>query len=258
MNIVVCVKQIIDTEAVIELNFEGEVSREGQTLVIDPYSEFAVERAVQLKEAEGGTVTLLCMGSQDCLSAVRHGLAMGADGAILVEDDAWATRDAAACAAALAAVAKTLDADLIMGGWKSGDTASAQVMGRVAALLGLPLANMATSLEVEGPLVRVRCEVDDGVEVLTMPLPAVVAAQQGLAEPRYPSVRDVMQARRKKIDTCLLADLGIDLDAPALRGLSVVTRELKGERSGGRIVEGTPAEAASETVRLLAEEAKVL
>ena len=99
MNIVVCVKQVVDTEAVIALDGAGEVELMGQTMVIDPYSEFAVERAVQLKEELGGTVTLLTLGSQDCLAAVRHGLAMGADAAVLIEDEQWTARDAAQAAA---------------------------------------------------------------------------------------------------------------------------------------------------------------
>lgn len=255
MNIVVCVKQVIDTEAVIELDGAGEVVLEGQTLVIDPYSEFAVERAVQLKEEQGGTVWLLTVGDADCLPAVRHGLAMGADEAVLVEDPAWRNRDAAQTAALLAEAASSLGADLIMGGWKSGDTASAQVMGRVAALMGLPLANMATACDLVDGGIRVSCEIDDGVEVVDLPLPAVVAAQQGLAEPRYPSVRDVMGARRKKVDTRPASDLAA---AGVSAKASVVSRSLKPARSGGRIVEGTPGEAAAETARLLAEEAKVL
>ena len=187
MNIVVCVKQVVDTEAVIALDGAGEVELMGQTMVIDPYSEFAVERAVQLKEELGGTVTLLTLGSQDCLAAVRHGLAMGADAAVLIEDEQWTARDAAQAAALLAEAASTMGADLVMGGWKSGDTAAAQVMGRMAAIMRLPLANMATGLSVEGGTIVAECEVDDGVETARLPLPAVVAAQQGLAEPRYPS-----------------------------------------------------------------------
>ena len=145
MNIVVCVKQVVDTEAVIALDGAGEVELTGQTMVIDPYSEFAVERAVQLKEELGGTVTLLTLGSQDCLAAVRHGLAMGADAAVLIEDDQWTARDAAQAAALLAEAASTMGADLVMGGWKSGDTAAAQVMGRMAAIMGLPLAKATPS-----------------------------------------------------------------------------------------------------------------
>ena len=119
MNIVVCVKQVVDTEAVIALDGAGEVELMGQTMVIDPYSEFAVERAVQLKEELGGTVTLLTLGSQDCLEAVRHGLAMGAAAAVLIEDEQWTARDAAQAAALLAEAASTMGADLVMGGWKS-------------------------------------------------------------------------------------------------------------------------------------------
>lgn len=256
MNIAVCVKQVIDTEAVIELDSEGRPCLEGQTLVIDPYSEFAVERAVQLTEQQGGEVTLVTLGTQECLSAVRHGLAMGAHGALLVEDDAWLERDAASAAALLAEALRPMGADLVMGGWKSSDTAAAQLMGRIAALLELPLANMATILEVDGGTARVSCEVDEGVEELELPLPAVVAAQQGLAEPRYPSVRDVMQARRKKVETVKAADLAVVDEG--LSCLETISSELKPQRAGGRIVEGTAAEAAAETARALAEDAKVL
>ena len=245
MNIVVCVKQVVDTEAVIALDGAGEVELMGQTMVIDPYSEFAVERAVQLKEELGGTVTLLTLGSQDCLAAVRHGLAMGADVAVLIEDEQWTARDAA----------PTMGADLVMGGWKSGDTAAAQVMGRMAAIMRLPLANMATGLSVEGGTIVAECEVDDGVETARLPLPAAVAAQQGLAEPRYPSVRDVMQARRRGAEVRPVADLAAAAEPTTV---TVVSRELKPGRSGGRIVAGEAPEAVAETVRLLAEEAKVL
>lgn len=237
MNIVVCVKQVVDTEAVIALDGAGEVELMGQTMVIDPYSEFAVERAVQLKEELGGTVTLLTLGSQDCLAAVRHGLAMGADAALLAE------------------AASTMGADLVMGGWKSGDTAAAQVMGRMAAIMRLPLANMATGLSVEGGTIVAECEVDDGVETARLPLPAVVAAQQGLAEPRYPSVRDVMQARRRGAEVRPVADFAA---ASKPTTVTVVSRELKSGRCGGRIVAGEAPVAVAETVRLLAEEAKVL
>ena len=249
MNIVVCVKQVVDTEAVIALDGAGEVELTGQTMVIDPYSEFAVERAVQLKEELGGTVTLLTLGSQDCLAAVRHGLAMGADAAVLIEDDQWTARDAAQAAALLAEAASTMGADLIMGGWKSGDTAAAQVMGRMAAIMGLPLANMATGLSVEGDAIVAECEVDDGVETARLPLPAVVAAQQGLAEPRYPSVRDVMQARRRGAEVRPVADLAAAAEPTTV---TVVSRELKPGRSGGRIVAGEAPEAVAESTHELA------
>ena len=251
MNIAVCVKQVIDTEAVIELDGSGNVVTEGQTLIIDPYGEFAVEKAVQLKEALGGEVCCVCVGDEGSTSALRHALAMGADRAILVEDGAWRDLDAAQCAAELACVLSELDADVIMGGWTSGDTASAQVMGRIAQRLGLPLANMAVSLEAQDAGVRATCEVADGVEVADYACPVVVAAQQGLAEPRYPSVRDVMQARRKPIERRALAG---NTQAAA----RVVSRSLKPARSGGRVLEGDAAQAVLELVRLLQTEAKVI
>ena len=101
MNIVVCVKQVMDTEALIELDDSGEVITEGRTQIIDPYGEFAVEKAVQLKEQLGGEVTCLCYGDDGCTSAIRHALAMGADKAVLIEDDAWRSVDAAQCTACL-------------------------------------------------------------------------------------------------------------------------------------------------------------
>lgn len=258
MNIAVCVKQAVDTEAVIELGPDGSISRENQTLVIDPYSEFAVERAVQLKEAHGGEVVVITVGDQGCTSTVRHALAMGADRAVLVEDEAWLERDAAACAIQLSEILIDLDADLIMGGWKSSDTGSAQVIPYLAALLNLPCASMATGLEICDEGMLVTCEVDDGLVVTAMALPAVVAAQQGLAEPRYPSVRDIMQARKKPILTRYMTELTIDHDINLTARVRVISRSLKPPRTGGRLVEGGAAEATAEVVRLLRDEAKVI
>ena len=197
-------------------------------------------------------MTVLCYGDDCCTSAIRHALAMGADKAVLVEDDSWRAVDAAQCAEVLAASLKDMGVDVIMGGWTSGDTASAQVMGRISAILGIPFANMVTSLEATDSGVKASCEVDDGFEVCEYQLPVIIGAQQGLAEPRYPSVRDVMQARRKPIERKAA-------EVSAQAALEVVGRELKGARSGGRIVEGeTVADAVAETARLLRSEAKVL
>lgn len=255
MNIAVCVKQVIDTEAVIELDSDGAVVRDGQKFVIDPYSEFAVEKAVQLKEAFGGEITVVTVGDQGCAPVVRHALAMGADKAIIVEDEKWPENDAAVCAAQLAEVIKGLDANLVMGGWKSGDTANAQKMGRIASILNIPLANMVTDLDINGTTAVATCEVDDGLMISELTLPIAVAAQQGLAEPRYPSVRDVMHARRKSIEIRSAAELPLpDLNG----GLHVVSRELKPAREGGHIIEGSVEDAVKETARLLRDEAKVL
>lgn len=254
MNIVVCVKQVIDTEAVIDLDSAGSVIREGQSLVIDPYAEFALEKALQLKESCGGSVVALAVGDQECSALLRHALAMGADEAILVEVDSWFEEDASLCSAQLAEAIAPREFDLIMGGWKSGDTASAQVMARIASILDLPYASMATALEPSGEGLLVTCETDEGLAVIEMQIPAVVSAQQGLAEPRYPNVRDIIQARKKPIGSCLVtsgSDEGPD-------GMRVALRMLKVPRLGGRIVEGDVADAVKETVDLLQFEAKVI
>ena len=132
MKIAVCVKQSIDTEALITLGSDGEVSTEGAALIIDPYAEFAVEKAVQLKEQNGGEVILVTVGSQDEVPAIRHALSMGADRAILIDDEAIDTTNPQAKARVLAAVLTEEQPDIILGGYKSGDTSRAQTLPRVA------------------------------------------------------------------------------------------------------------------------------
>lgn len=256
MNIVVCVKQVVDTEAVIALDGAGEVELTGQTMVIDPYSEFAVERAVQLKEELGGTVTLLTLGSQDCLAAVRHGLAMGADAAVLIEDDQWTARDAAQGRGPARRgglhdgrrphhgrleVPATRRRPRSWGAWRPSWGSLWRTWPRVFPWKATPSSRNARWMTAWRPRAFL--------------LPAVVAAQQGLAEPRYPSVRDVMQARRRGAEVRPVADLAAAAEPTTV---TVVSRELKPGRSGGRIVAGEAPEAVAETVRLLAEEAKVL
>ncbi len=253
MKVVVCVKQSIDSEAVLAFDAEGNVAKEGQTLVIDPYSEFAVEKAVQLKESLGAEVVLLCIGASDALSAVRHGLAMGADSAVFIEDAALADGDPATKAAALAAALKDMGADLIMGGCKSSDTAHAQVMPRIAQLLDMPHVNTVVGLDVEGDVAHAVREIDDGKVSIDVALPAVICAQQGLAEPRYPTVRDIMQSKRKPIDNQAAPA------AAAAATLQVVEVRPKPKRAGCRLVEGdNAAEMAVHAVELLRDEAKVL
>lgn len=149
MKIAVCVKQSIDTEALITLGSDGEVSTEGAALIIDPYAEFAVEKAVQLKEQNGGEVILVTVGSQDEVPAIRHALSMGADRAILIDDEAIDTTNPQAKARVLAAVLTEEQPDIILGGYKSGDTSRAQTLPRVASIMGLPQVGWITGLEIE-------------------------------------------------------------------------------------------------------------
>lgn len=260
MNIAVCIKQSVDTEAVITLDAQGQVVTEGAALIIDPYAEFAVERAIQLKEEHGGEVVVVAIGDGEAVPAIRHALSMGADRAILVNDDAIDQTNPQAKARVLAAVLKILNPDVIMGGTKSGDTSRAQTMPRVATILGLPQVSLVVEADVEGETLAVSHETDDGIETFTLSLPAVIAAQQGLAEPRYPNVRDIMKSKKKPIDTMTVADLGLTNDevGPSAAKVHVQSYALKLQRQGGHIVKGETADAVKETASLLQTEAKVL
>lgn len=260
MKIAVCVKQTVDTEALVTLNDEGGIDTEGAALIIDPYAEFAVEKAVQLKEEQGGEVIVVTLGSQESLPAIRHALSMGADRAILIDDDVIDESDSRGKARVLSRVLEELEADLIMGGCKSGDTARAQTLPRIATIMGIPQVNMAVDLKVVEGGVIASHEIEDGVENVSVALPAVVSAQQGLAEPRYPNVRDIMQSKKKPIDTRTLGDLGIDpasVDGSSAQ-IRIESYALKQERAGGRIVEGETPDAVAEVVSALTTEAKVL
>ncbi|MEA5020399.1 MAG: electron transfer flavoprotein subunit beta/FixA family protein [Gordonibacter sp.] len=263
MNIAVCVKQTVDSEAAVVVGADGRVDTEGQAHVIDPYSEFAVERAVQLVEAQGGSVAVVCIGGNEAIPAVRHALSMGADEGYLVDDEALAETDATGRACVLAAALVRLAPDLVLGGCKSADTSSSQTMPRVAELMSLPCVQVVTTLEVDASAGKARAvrEIDDGSAVIEVAMPAVITAQQGLAEPRYPNVRSIMQSKKKPVTVWTLNDLGVDaaVVSPERARTKVVCYRSKPARQGGFIVKGdTVADVVSTTVGLLSTEAKVI
>lgn len=260
MKIVVCAKQTFDTEAVIALTADGQVNATGITLIIDPYSEFAVEQAIQMKEKDGGEVIVLTIGNAGAQSAIRHALAMGADSGVLVDDPAIAGGDSLATALILAKALEKLNPDIILGGFKSSDIAGAQVLPRVSSILNLPNVNVATHLEWADGKAQVTRELDDGVEIIEVALPAIIGAQQGLAEPRYPSVKGIMQSKKKPINTWTLADIGVDAGAVGAGAAKtkVVQYTLKEARKGGRIIEGEVPDVTKEVVQLTRTEAKVI
>jgi electron transfer flavoprotein beta subunit len=261
MRIAVCVKQTVDNEAAIALDASNHVIFQEQALVIDPYSEFAVEKAIQVKEAQGGEVVVVAVGGQNAQSALKHSLAMGADSATLVDWPACTEADPSMVAVVLAAAIRKVDADLVLGGCKAADTSNAQVVQRVATLLGIPLVSVVTALEVDVGVVRATRQIDDGVETVEITLPAAITAQQGLAEPRYPTVREIMQSKKKPCSVWTLEDLdvidtlGMGAGGPRLK---VVGRRLRPMRSGGRIIGGEVREAVEDLVDLLRTEAKVI
>lgn len=260
MNIVVCMKQTFDTEAKISLDGNGLIEGDGVTLIVDPYSEFAVEKGIQFKEAFGGEVIIVCLGSQQAESAIRQCLAMGADRGVLVNDTALEGSDESATAQVLARAVNSIQPDIILGGFKSVDHGSAQVMLRVAEILGVPHVNVVTNIELTDGKALATKEIDDGVELVEVFLPAVFTAQQGLAVPRYPTMKGIMQAKKKEIKRMSLADLSIDSNivGKGAAKIKVQRLHLPTPRVGGRIIEGEVPEATKEVVKALRDEAKVI
>ena len=240
MNIVVLVKQVPDTYSERKLrDADGALDRDASDAVLDEINERAVEEALQLKEAHGGTVTVLAMGPQRATEAIRKALSMGADAAVHVSDDALAGSDAVGTARALAAAVRTVgDVDLVLAGNEASDGRSAAVPAMVAEVLELPALTHARTVAVEGTELTVRRETDDGVVVLRAELPAVVSVNEKINEPRYPSFKGIMAAKKKKVTTLSVGDLGID---PATVGAA-------GALTGVTAVAPKPPKAAGEKV----------
>ena len=260
MKIVALVKQTFDTEAKIKLTPSGEIDPHGINRVINPYCEFAVEKALQMVEEAGeGEVIVLAAGGEATDTTLRSALAMGAHRGIWVKDAALADVDEYGTARTLGAALEKVGYDLILAGFQSVDDTTAQVPSRVAEILDIPLVTVALAAEVKDDTVTVTKEIDDGVELIDIQLPAMVTAQQGLAEPRYPSMRGIMQSKKKPLETWSLDDL--DLDGEAMMGSARVRCcevSLPQPRQAGRRLEGEPQSVALELVDLLQEEAKVL
>ena len=220
MNIVVLVKQVPDTYSERRLREpDGALDRDASDAVLDEINERAVEQALQLKEAHEGTVTVLTMGPQRATEAIRKALSMGADAAVHVCDEALAGSDALGTARALAAAVGTVgDVDLVLAGNEASDGRSAAVPAMVAEVLGLPALTHAREVTVEGTALTVRRETDDGVVVLRAELPAVVSVNEKINEPRYPSFKGIMAAKKKPVTTLSVGDLGLDPGAVGAAG----------------------------------------
>lgn len=262
MRIVVCTKQVPDTEAQLRVSPDGRSIEEADvTFIMNPYDEFAVEEAVQIRErGEAGTttVTLVTIGPERAEEALRRGLAMGADSAVRVWDDSLAEADSGATAEALCAAVEHLGFDLILCGRVAIDDAAAQVGLRLAEKLGVPHGNAVTKLEVEEDRLVARCEIEGGSEILEIPLPALVTAQKGLNSPRYPAIPAVMKARRVEVTLLSPAELGVDRSADEGPKSRVLALEAPPARTAGRLIEGDPEEAARTLAHLLRDEAKVI
>lgn len=259
MRIVVCVEQVPDTETRIRVAPEGnKIVEQDVNWIVSPYDEFAIEAALRLKEQKGGEVVLVSLGPDRVHSALRTGLAMGADSAVHVKDAAFDAADSLAIARGLAAAIRTLAPfDLVLTGQQGVGGDHSQIPGLLAEMLDLPQVTVVVKLAVEEAKATVEREIEGARETWETALPAVISAQKGLNEPRYASLKGIMAAKKKPITVQDAAALG--LEAGTLKAKTrVLALELPPSRPPVRMIEGDPETQARELIRLLHEEAQVI
>lgn len=262
MNIVVCIKQVPDTEARIKIR-EGKVDITDVKMVVNPFDEYAVEEAVQLKEKFGGQITIISVGSDKAKEAIKWAFSIGADKGILLKDTAFENSDVQGTAKILTKALEKDNYDLILFGKQAVDDDTSQVGLAVAQYLNLPHVSVVNKLEVAEDAKTAVChrEIEGGIEVMETSLPAVITAEKGLNEVRYASLKGIMAAKRKKLDVLDAAALGIDTSEVGANALKVEIKELNPPpvRAAGKIVEGeSPEEKVVNLVNFLRDEAKVI
>ncbi len=256
MRIVVCVKQVPATTAEKRYRPDLRLDRAAAEAVINPLDEYAIEQALRLQEAGTvQTVTYLSMGPEDAAEALRRALAMGGDDAVLVTDPALAGADEWATARVLAAALDRLAPEVSLMGMSSDDARGSMVPGAVAAMRGLPLLSYGSELTIQGDEARVRRLSSTGFDIVAAPLPVIASVTDQVGEPRYASLRGIMAAKRKPMETWALADLG--LSAADLHGGALTTvleaRPPQAKPPTERIADVGPDEAATRIADWLAE-----
>jgi electron transfer flavoprotein beta subunit len=239
MNIVVCVKQVPDTAVERTLRpGDGTLDRESPDGLINELDEYAIEEGLRIAEAHGGEVTILSMGPEKASESVRKALSMGADKAVHVTDDALAGSDALATSLVLAEALKQTGFDLVILGSESTDARTGVLPAMLAERLGVPQLTLAQAVDIAGTEVTIRRMTDDGYAVVTGSLPAVVSVVEKINEPRYPSFKGIMAAKKKPVETLALADLPVDADAVGLAGSATAVADFAARppRAAGTVV----------------------
>jgi len=264
VNIIVCLKQVPDTESQIKIAQDGKsIVEDDIKWVMNPYDEYGVEEALRIKEKFGGEVTVIGVGPKRVAEAIRTALAMGADKGILINDPALKGSDSLSTAKALAAGIKNLNFDLIFTGQRGVDDDSGIVGAALAEFLGIPQISVVEKLEVseDGKRVKATRPVEGQSLLIEAGLPTLITTQKGLNEPRYASLPGIMKAKKKPLDEKTLADLGLNPSeyGEGARNLKIVALTPPPQRQAGKIIAGeTPEQKAAELVRLLRDEAKIL
>ena len=259
MKILVAVKQVPDTATQVKISSDPKaIDTAGITWIVSPYDEFAIEEALRIKEKRGqGEVVAVTLGPDRAKEALRSALAMGCDRAIHVNDPALTAADTLTMARALAAVVKQEAPQLVLCGRQAIDDDAGAVGAQLAEVLGWPCASWIMEEAVDGDAknIRVGRQVEGGLEIFDIPLPAVLSAQKGLNEPRYPTLKGIMGAKKKEIKDLKASDLGVTAVTPEL---SISALEALPARPPGRIIPGEVKDSVKELVRALREDAKAI
>ncbi len=256
MKIYVCVKHVPDTAAVISVTDENGYDDTDIVFIANPYDEFAVEEAISLVEKLGGEVVILTVAIPGAATTIRGVLAMGADRAIHIKTDSQFLDSALTAKALKAAIDQDGAPDMIFTGKGSIDTESFQTQYRLAQSLGLPIVSDVSTLSVDEGKISAQRDCGGGVkQTVEMSLPCVVGASKGLNVPRYPTLPNMMKAKKKEIKEIALSDLGIELSHSKV---SMENLEAVPERSGAKMLEGSVENQVSELVKILKEAERVL
>jgi len=264
VKIVTLVKQVPDTETKIKLLADASgIDEEGIKWVMNPYDEYAVEEALKIKEKLGeGEVVVLCLGPDRALETIRTALAMGADRAIHLSEDAFSGGDALSVAKALAAALKKEEFDLVICGKQAVDDDWSSVPSMVAQTLGIPQVNVVSQLEVAEGKIKAWRDIEGGAkEIVEASLPALVSATKGLNEPRYASLPGIMKAKRKEVKVWGIADLELSADEVGASGakVKITNWSLPPERQAGVVIsDGEPADKVHELIKWMKETAKII
>ncbi len=263
MKIGVCLKQVPATDSAIKINADATgIVTDDVKWIVNPYDEFALEAALQLKEAgQASEVVVLSMGAADSEARIKDGLARGAGSAVRLHDDAFAGSDSLGIARVIAAACKKAEIGLLLCGRQAIDTDNWQVPAMVAELLGWGQVSAISTLALEGETVTATRAAGSGSSHLVQTrVPAVLTCDKGLNTPRFATLKGIMMAKRKKIACWGAADLGLDGGVGAAGAhVTVSGYAPPAARPAGRVIDGdSPAAKAQELVRLLREEAKVI
>jgi electron transfer flavoprotein beta subunit len=258
LKIAVCVKAVPDTETKIAISADKlHIEKGGVRFITSPYDEFAIEEALRLKEKHGGETVAFSLGGSEVTDVLRDALARGLDEAIHLKDDLFEDLDPLGTAKALAAAIKGGGFDLVLCGQQGVGGDNNQVPSMLAELLDLPQATVVVKLEIEGDQFKAEREIEGAHEIVEGKLPAVISAQKGLNEPRYPSIKGVMAARKKEIALKNAEALGVK-DEVAIPKLKLVEMTMPPVRPQGKRIEGDAESQAKTLAQLLRSEAQVI